>query len=885
MRFQLACSFATEITNSKSVELPEHTASHSRGDAMKSFRVPALAILALTMVVMLVACGGGGKTPTPPAALAITTSVVPTATVNVAYSFFLAGTGGTGTYTWSISGGALPPGLTLSSGPGQISGTPTTLGVYAFTAQVTDGAGNIATANLSMTVEGVIGITCQSCASGTTLLPSGNPGILYSATLTASGGKMPYTWCVIESSGACDNGSQGALPPGLTISTDSSGNGIISGTPTTPGTPTTFTVQVSDSETIVSRATASLTITIFDIGPKTLPNATLNSPYNENISAIGGIPPYTFTLTGSLPPGLSFGTCVRTPHATCPITGTPTQVGTTQFTVSVSDGENPAATATANLSITVGPLATNGTLTGTYAIVFSGYKSGNPFQMVGSVAADGNGNITAGKIDYNDGSGEPLGTNCHGNPVCPAPQIVQTGSTYDLTTGNGTGSMTINTLDSSNNPHTYTFSIAVSGRACVASISLSDCGQLIEDDAQMYGSGALKVQDTSYFAGSSFFPGNFAILVSGIDPAGNRYAAAGAIGTNPHTLVDIDCNGNGWDLSGCPLDTNDNGNNGSGATVPNPYTGSFSADIDSNTGRGNFVNMKFASDPQGLCLGPPLPNHDCGFVYYIINYTEMILMSSDPTNSSGSPYANLTTWTLFRQKSSATGWGLTSTPLDSIMELTANDGGKADVTTGLFTTDQAGNGTFASDENDGGTLNHQAAAPGTYAVGTAGSKTGQFLLSGFPQFGTGGAVMYLWSGNGGNGAYLVGTDAKVTSGTVEMQQAPPPGSSFSNASVSGNYAGGTVSPAIAAITNSVTYLYANGVGQASGSQFTSGPGGANGPNPLTLTYQVDSTGRGVVLDQNQNQYGFLYVVSPNKFSMVPTGSNPALNIFITGQPD
>ena len=110
---------------------------------MKSFRVPALSILAFTMFVMLAACGGGSKPPAPPPALTVTTSLVPTATVNVAYSFFLQGSGGTGTYTWSISQGTLPPGLTLSSSLGQISGTPTTLGVYPITAEVTDGAGNM----------------------------------------------------------------------------------------------------------------------------------------------------------------------------------------------------------------------------------------------------------------------------------------------------------------------------------------------------------------------------------------------------------------------------------------------------------------------------------------------------------------------------------------------------------------------------------------------------------------------------------------------------------------------------------------------------------------------------------------------------------------------
>jgi hypothetical protein len=892
---QLAGSFAPEITNSMhQFELPEHTSFLSRGDAMKSFRVLALSILVF-IISLMAACGGSSKKPpAPPAPLSITTQTVPNATVNEPYNFFIQGTGGTGTYTWAITKGTLPQGLSFNSGFGEITGTATVFGIFPFTAQVTDGAGTVATANLSLTVEGAMVITCNSCAQGTSHLPSGNPGVLYSATLSATGGQMPFTWCVIESAGGCDNGSQGGLPPGLTITSNSDGTATISGTPTTPGTPTTFQVQVSDSETIVSRGTATLMITIFDLAPKSLPNATLNSPYNQSVVALGGIAPWTWTLTGALPPGLSFGTCVRKQTPNCAITGSPTQLGTTNFSVTVTDGETPPATATASLSITVGPLATNGTLNGTYAIAFNGYKNGNLFAMAGSLVADGNGNITSGKIDYNDGSGEPNDPNgCLHNPVCPIAQTVQTGSTYDLNTqGNGLGTMTLSTIDGSGNPHTFQFTIAVSGNACVAGRTLSSCGRLIEDDAQMYGSGVLKVQDPTFFViqsgnPNSFLPGNFALSATGVDPGDSRYAAAGAIGFNPGTLVDIDCNGNGWGLDGCPLDTNDNGNGGSGVTVSDPFKGQFSANLDATTGRGNYVNLSYPNHTAPLCgtSGGTV----CGYVYYIVNYTEMLLISTDPQQKSSSPYANLTQWSGFRQRSSATGWGLTSIGTANIVELSANDGGKPDVTTGLLTSDQAGNGAFTSDENDGGTLNPQTAAPGTLTLGASGNKTGQFILNTFPQFGTGGAVMYLWSGNGGNGGYFVGTDAKVTAGTMEPQLPPPPGSSFSNASVSGNYSGGTASPVLAAITNSVTYLHADGAsptGNATGSQFTSGPGGANGPSPLTLTYQVDATGRGVVVDQTTgNQYGFLYVVSPNKFAMVPTGNNPALNIFITGQPD
>ncbi len=55
-------------------------------------------------------------------------------------------------YTWSITGGTLPFGLTLSPG-GVISGTPTTLGTASFTAKVTDTNGATATQDLQISVQ------------------------------------------------------------------------------------------------------------------------------------------------------------------------------------------------------------------------------------------------------------------------------------------------------------------------------------------------------------------------------------------------------------------------------------------------------------------------------------------------------------------------------------------------------------------------------------------------------------------------------------------------------------------------------------------------------------------------------------------------------------
>jgi len=863
---------------------------------MRLSRVLAFAGL-LSMVCWLFAgCGGsGGSNMMTMHPLSITTSSpLPQGTINDPYTLALNATGGSGTYTWSIVTGSLPMGLMFDSSHGLISGVPTVFGTFNFTAQVSDGA-NTATAMLSLYVEGALFVTCNSCAMGTNELPVGTVGSPYSAMFSATGGTTPYTWCVVESGGACDNGSGGALPLGLTITTDANNNGIISGTPMSqPALPLSITVEVRDSETIAASGTATVTLTIFSISPTTLPNAMTYIAYNQNLTALGGLGPYSWCVMetngacdngtgGALPAGLSLSSaCTRSQRPTCAISGTPTQTGTSTFTVKVTDSENPPATATQPLTLTVVPGITNALLNGNFAIAFSGYNNGTPFILAASILADGDGNIISGKLDVNYGQGEINDpSQCRSNPNCPIPESIttQTASTYDLSAGNGLGTMTLNTLDNNNNPHTYKFSIAVSGSACTpGQPSFSACGRLIQRDPanpQTYGSGVLKIQDSSYFNLNSFFPGNFAVLLNGIDPAGNRYVAAGAIGTNPTTLVDVDCNGNGWgQLSGCPLDVNDNGSFG-----PNPVAGSqFSADIDSNTGRGDFVNLRFPSDPNGYCLGGT--NHpNCGYAYYIINRQEMILISSDPLSKP----ANLTLWTAYRQKSFATGWTLQQLNGAIITELTGADNGNSDVTAGILTADGAGNAAFSGDENDGGTLS-QPSAQGTYALATPSGCphaqpdcTGQMTLS-FAQDPTlNGASLYLYTGGFG---YFVGSDAKGTSGVLEQQT----GSPFTDASVAGALEGGTTWPAASVVTNSVAEMFADGAGNITATQYTSGQGGPGGPNQLTLTYSVDSTGRAVV-KQNGNEFGVLYVIGPKKFLLLPAGSNPALSLFITGQAD
>ncbi len=80
------------------------------------------------------------------------TSSLPAATENSAYSASLSTSGGTAPYIFEVSSGALPPGISLNAGTGAISGIPTQVGTYSFTARVQDSLGVQATSPLTLAV-------------------------------------------------------------------------------------------------------------------------------------------------------------------------------------------------------------------------------------------------------------------------------------------------------------------------------------------------------------------------------------------------------------------------------------------------------------------------------------------------------------------------------------------------------------------------------------------------------------------------------------------------------------------------------------------------------------------------------------------------------------
>ena len=124
-----------------------------------------------------------------------------------------------GALTWHVPGGDFPPGLSLDTDTGAISGTPSAAGAFLFRAEATD------TSIPPRAVAGLVRLrVAEPLAVPSQTLPTGVVGSEYVGEIAVSGGIGPYTFSL---------GGGDDLHDGLSLATDA---GAILGVPVGDGT-------------------------------------------------------------------------------------------------------------------------------------------------------------------------------------------------------------------------------------------------------------------------------------------------------------------------------------------------------------------------------------------------------------------------------------------------------------------------------------------------------------------------------------------------------------------------------------------------------------------------------------------------------------------------
>ncbi|HSP15269.1 MAG TPA: putative Ig domain-containing protein [Thermoanaerobaculia bacterium] len=430
--------------------------------------------------------------------ITVTNPATTTAPAGAAFSQTFTQSGSTGTVTFTTAS-ALPAGLTLASN-GTLSGTPTQTGTFPITVTATDSFGCVGTGVVYNLV-----ITCQTITITNPATTTGTVSAPFSQQFTQTGAIGATTFTTAS-----------AMPPGLSLSA----SGLLSGTPTAPGTfPIVVTVTDANGCTGTG-ATYNLVIgcqTITVTNPATN-TGTANTPFSQTFTQTGAIGGATFTTASALPTGLTLA-------ANGTLSGTPTQTGTFPIVVTATDGNGCTGTgATYNLviacqTITVtNPVANTGTAASAFSQTFTqtGAIGTATFTSASALPA-GLTLATAGTLA---GTPTQTGTFQIVVMVTDGNGCTGTGATYTLTIGCQTVTVTnpATTTGTANTPFSQTFTqTGAIGTTTFTTASTLPAGLSLASNGTLFG--------------TPLQTGSFPIVVTVAD--GNGCTGTGA----PYTLT------------------------------------------------------------------------------------------------------------------------------------------------------------------------------------------------------------------------------------------------------------------------------------------------------------------------------------------------------------
>jgi plastocyanin len=188
--------------------------------------------------------------------------------VDVPYSQTVTAIGGTAPYSYALTSGALPTGLSLDSN-GLVSGTVTEVGSFNITITATDSS----TGNGPFTGSKSY-ILATNLVFTPATLPNAQVGTPYSQTITASGGGATFSYAL----------TSGAFPAGLSLGSD----GLISGTPTAGGT---FIIEITATDTAgIYSGTQAYTLIVASVTTTTASDASAPlSASNQNVTLAAAV--------------------------------------------------------------------------------------------------------------------------------------------------------------------------------------------------------------------------------------------------------------------------------------------------------------------------------------------------------------------------------------------------------------------------------------------------------------------------------------------------------------------------------------------------------------------------------------------------------------------
>ena len=288
-------------------------------------------LLGFGSVLIAASIGANCIVVTPPRPLVITPDTLPPVVQDRDVNIGLQTTDGSGNLHWSVGDGSFPPGVSLDSASGTLSGRPQAAGSFSFFVDVQDSSVFRRTGTAAYTW-----IVIPKLVLAATL-PAGRVGEPYSAAIVPSGGVPPYQLSLV------------GLPGGLMFDPQS---GTVTGTPLVDSSGASLEASATDSGEPRQNVTVRTSLVIkprpVSIVTTSLPAATRSTFYSTTIAAADGKAPLRWSVIGGvLPAGLVLN------QQTGVISGIPTTAGSSTATIQVVDSDSPPTSANRTFSLDV----------------------------------------------------------------------------------------------------------------------------------------------------------------------------------------------------------------------------------------------------------------------------------------------------------------------------------------------------------------------------------------------------------------------------------------------------------------------------------------------------------------------------------------------------